>query len=89
MFLISDIWIALFLVLHFLTNVHLISVLYPSLFNLTSVDMVDEQILEIQIHNGVDGNESVRGEDIANDEIGEATRTNRSNGREKKCRCDD
>ena len=44
----------------------MILVLYPSSFNLTSVNMVDEQIRELEIHDGVGGNEDVGGEDLVN-----------------------
>ena len=48
------------------TNVHLILVLYPSSFNPTSIDMVDDQMGEIDIHDGVGENGDVGGEDIVN-----------------------
>ena len=55
----------------FPTNVHLILVLYPSSFNLTSVDVGDEQMGEVEMHNGVGDNGDVEGEDIVNKEIRE------------------
>ena len=58
-------------------HVHLMSVLNPSLSSLTSADTVDDRMGEIEIHDDVVGRLDVGGEDIANREIGEKTRTSR------------
>ena len=46
------------------------SVLNPLLSNLTSADMVDDRMGEIEIHDDVGGRLGVGGEDIVNREIG-------------------
>ena len=54
-------------------NVHLMSVLNPSLSSMTSADMVDDRMGEISIHDDVGGRLTVGGEDVVNREIGENT----------------